>query len=331
MGQACSTTAHPLVIGCNSTETKSDDHSLSSIYCCQVPKKTSDIQKGDRQTADLNCGHLGDLVLAVTCNSSDLKKTGNQTDSLLTNASNSSGLRDDDHVTTSVLPPNHAKPTPTSRNHRDAETTSVFVNKNKPTPTPRSHGYADIMSLLPNHAKPAPTTRNQDKANLVTTFCGFVDQSYVYFYQVWITVDSMFFYWLPVLILVPANTATWIKVCRSSRESLTSSSTLALRRKRHVIILTSLISVGFIIFVTPLTVVLLIKEILADEQKYILDNDKGEILAVLQLISECLYLCNHSFNFFLYILSGKRFRNSLKAALCKYERGFPKIPTLSTS
>ena len=179
-------------------------------------------------------------------------------------------------------------------------------------------GPDDTTALLPNHTKPTPIPRNQDNANLVMTLCEFVDHGYVEFYLVWITIDSIFFFWLPVLILITANTATWVKVYRSSRTSLTSPTALAFRRTRHVLILTSLISVGFLIFSTPMTVVILTEAVLADDPKYIFYN--GETLDVLQLISEYLYLCNFSFNFFLYILSGKRFRKSLKTAFCKYER-----------
>ena len=166
-------------------------------------------------------------------------------------------------------------------------------------------GPDDTTALLPNHTKPTPIPRNQDNANLVTTVCEFVDHSCGEFYLIWITFDSFFFFWLPVLILVTANTATWINVYRSSRTSLTSPTVLAFRRTRHVLILTSLISVGFLIFSTPMTVVILTEAVLADDPKYIFYN--GDTLDVLQLISENLYLCNFSFNLFLYILSGKRF------------------------
>ena len=185
-----------------------------------------------------------------------------------------------------------------------------------PNKTPGNQtGDCQPADLNCNHIK--STLRNHDNANLVTTVCGFADQGYVDFYRVWVIIDSFFYFLLPVLVLVTANTATWIKVYRSTRKSPTSEKALAIRRTRHVLILTSLISAGFITFAGPATVIFIIKAILADDPQYVLYN--GETLAVLQFIGECLFLCNHTFNFFLYILSGKGFRNSLRAAFCKYE------------
>ena len=150
---------------------------------------------------------------------------------------------------------------------------------------------------------------------LTDGICGFLDQNYVDFYRFWAWFEGLWYFWFPVVILVTANTATWIKVYRSSRGGMTAMSALLLRRTRHVMILTSLISVGFIVFVTPITVLFFVEAEVEDDIVYLLYNEKDR--AVLELIAECLYLCNHSFNFFLYILSGQRFRNSLKAAFCK--------------
>ena len=134
------------------------------------------------------------------------------------------------------------------------------------------------------------------------------------FYRVWVVAENVFYFWLPFLILVPVNTATWIKVNRSSRKCLTDTTAQMIRRTRHVLILTSLISAGFVLFVSPICALFLWEVFQAEDFTYPLYN--GEIWDVLQLISECLYLCNHSCNFFLYILSGKRFRKSLRVALC---------------
>lgn len=182
-----------------------------------------------------------------------------------------------------------------------------------------SNGLQDDATLPLPHDQNNLTIvpHNKDNAYMITTFCGFVDQRYADGYLVWVPIDSFLSFFLPTLILVTANIATWIKVHRSSRESLTSTTAVTLRRTRHILILTSLISVTFIIFVTPMVVVMVIEAFLADDPEYVLFN--GETHAVLLFISEYLYLCNHSFNFFLYILSGKRFKNSLKAALCNYE------------
>ena len=157
-----------------------------------------------------------------------------------------------------------------------------------------------------------------------TAFCGFVDQSYADFYRYWTLLDAMIYFCFPVVIIITANTATWIQVYRSSRGVLKSLATLMQRRTQHVVIITSLISAAFIVFVTPLTVLFVTEALMVDDIKYVLYNEDR---AVWDFVAECLYLCNHSCNFFLYILSGRRFRNSLKAAFCKLklQRGTPKI------
>ena len=141
-----------------------------------------------------------------------------------------------------------------------------------------------------------------------------MDQSYIDFYRVWVIAENVVFFWLPVLIIVPANIATWIKVNRSSRKCLSGPTAQMIRRTRHVLILTSLISAGYLIFVIPGNALFLWEVLQAENFTYPLYN--GKVWAVLQLISECLYMCHHGCNFFLYILSGKRFRKTLKVALC---------------
>ena len=85
--------------------------------------------------------------------------------------------------------------------------------------------------------------RVNDNLISVTTFCGFVDQSYANFYRDWAMIESILCFWAPVLLIISANTATWIKVYRMSRNSLTSRTAQLIRRTRHVLILTTLISI----------------------------------------------------------------------------------------
>ena len=250
---------------------------------------------GDCKPADLNGGNLSETPPAATCNSSNLKNVDQQPGSPPSNACNSSASLDDD---TLLLLSNIFKEKCTLK----CRIVTQSPNDNR-----------DCSRGL-NHIKSTQMPHDHFNDNQITTFCGFLDQNYVDFYRSFAWFDNIWYFWLPVLILVPANTATWIKVYRSSRGNLASKSALMLRRTRHVLILTSLISVCFIVFVTPITVLLLI-EAGTDDIQYPLDNKK--YWAVLQVIVECLYLCNPSFNFFLYILSGQRFRNSLKVAFCK--------------
>ena len=197
---------------------------------------------------------------------------------------------------------------------RDDETTSLPINILQDK-IARFNSLTESLDL--NHTESTPMLRNQynDDNNLITNFCGFVGESYTNFYRSWTMVENMFYFFLPVSSIVTANIATWTKVNRSSSKSLTSVAALTLRRTRHVLILTSLISVGFVVFITPITVIYLVQAYLAEDFTYPINNK--ETWAVIELIGRSLYLGNHSFNFFMYILSGKRFRESLKAAFCK--------------
>ena len=150
---------------------------------------------------------------------------------------------------------------------------------------------------------------------IIETYCGFVDQNYILFYQYWLWVETGFILVLPVIIMVAANTATWIKAYTASRGNLTTITARTLRRTRHVIILTSLISIAYIVFVVPLTVWLLIDPYVIDDSLYNFYNET--IRDIIEVVAEALYYANHSLNFLFYILSGSRFRNNLKAAFCK--------------
>ena len=162
-----------------------------------------------------NSGHLGDLSRAIVCNSSDLKSIGPWPDSLPFNNCNSSDLRNDG--TTPMLP----------KLPKDNCTTNTRIGENSPVND--SHVLKDT--------KPRSTPRNQDNDILITSFCGFVDESYANFYRSWATsIEHFFYFLLPLLILITANTITWIKVYKSSRTNLSSSAALALRRTRHVLI-----------------------------------------------------------------------------------------------
>ena len=285
-------TDHPLAIGCNSMKTKSGNHSLSAPDCRQFMNQTTFNKNGDCKPSGWNSSQLGDQKLATVCNSTKLKSVGQQSKSLPSNECNSSGLRDNNTMT--LLP---------------------IVFKDNCTLNNRIGDDSPAENLILNSTIMATKRDEGNDSLMITTFCGFIDQSYREFYRHWTMLENISYFWLPLLIIVTANTATWIKVYRSSRGNLTSMAAMTLRRTRHVLILTSLISVGFIIFVSPITILLLVEAFLVDDFKYPLYNEKYR--AVLQLIAESLYLCNHSLNFFLYILSGKRFRNSLKAAFCK--------------
>ena len=180
----------------------------------------------------------------------------------------------------------------------------------------QSPSFTDDIDV--NATKPTTPTREIIGNYVIETYCGFLDKNYVNFYHYWSRFEIVFFFLLPVIIMVTANTATWVKAYKTSRGNLATVTAQTLRRTRHVIILTSLISIAFFVFVTPMTIWFLIDLYIIDQFKAPVYSE--ETKAVLMVIAEFLYHANHSLNFFFYILSGSRFRNSLKAAFCKAKK-----------
>ena len=157
------------------------------------------------------------------------------------------------------------------------------------------------------------------KTNVSETSCVFVNEAYGYFFKTWVLIDMAMYFILPVSIITIANTATGMKIYWSARTMTSSIASLALQRSRHILILTSLISTAYVVFVAP-AVGMQYFSLLSTEGKWFGYTDGYHVAESLQLASECLFLCNHSINICLYILSGSRFRNDLKSLFCKTDR-----------
>ena len=141
--------------------------------------------------------------------------------------------------------------------------------------------------------------------------CVYVDSAYKYFkryFFVWI--DSIIFFVLPIIIITAGNIVILIKV-RNSRKQIapvTSNTQAAKRTSRHLVIITLLISSTFIVLTMPACVFLNISRIIFDES-----NDAQRQIAF--TIVSTLMRLNFSTNFYLYILSGHRFRDLFKSAI----------------
>ena len=134
------------------------------------------------------------------------------------------------------------------------------------------------------------------------TVCGFVDMKiYTFYYIYWSKVHFCLYFILPACVLIIGNSATVIKLIRSTQSLASGHTHLMKRRARQVFLITLLISISFLILVTPLPLMFFFAPI----------NMTGLIETIFAL---CLYT-NHTINFFLYVLSGSRFREDLKNSL----------------
>lgn len=141
-----------------------------------------------------------------------------------------------------------------------------------------------------------------------STICDFIDTSYMTFLFVyWSKIHFFLYFVLPAIVILLGNSAIVVKVYQTAR-NLNSTSYNMKRRTRQVFLITLMISIAYLVLVTPLPLMFFIAPI-----------DVDGFFETIFLMT--LYL-NHTINFFLYVLSGSRFREDMKIA---FKRLFCKI------
>ena len=166
------------------------------------------------------------------------------------------------------------------------------------------------------------------------TFCGFVDDSYADFfvtYYVWF--DTTIYFVIPIMIIIIGNSATVIKVYQTQR-AVTRTTSIGMlivnqmtRKSRNVLIITLMVSISFIVCVSPPTLFFALKPLFFNIDQF--RQDFGEQVA--ECVVYMLYCLNYSINFYLYMLSGSRFRRDLKSAICRKSKHGPEITSIGLS
>ena len=155
-------------------------------------------------------------------------------------------------------------------------------------------------------------------------YCVYIDGAYQYFKRRFIVViDSVVFIISPIFIITIGNIVTVVKVRQSGKQIAPVTSHVQADKKasRHLVIITLLISVSFLIFTMPACVYFLICRSVFN------DSNDAERQIGFAAVTTLLRL-NYSTNFFLYVLSGHRFRKLFRTAIsCKQSVH----PSLSTS
>ena len=150
------------------------------------------------------------------------------------------------------------------------------------------------------------------------TICAFVDNSYEDFMMYFNLINGIVVFLIPFVVIIVANSATVIKVMTMG--NLASATALDNRRKqnRYLLVITLLVSITYIILVTPWAVYYSLRPYLYEEaDPYFFSNDTDELLGTMFYQ---LAFVNHGVNFYLYVLSGQRFRQDLKAAFSSLAR-----------
>ena len=146
---------------------------------------------------------------------------------------------------------------------------------------------------------------NNSINNVTKVTCGFTDAAYKdFYYRFWNMINFVVYFAVPFLVIVVGNSLTTYSVYRSFRsiDSMTeSTANSTIRQKvRNVFLITLLVSIAFVVLVTPLPLLFLFNRV-----------NTMEFPAALFVHMLSL---NHSINFLLYIISGSRFREDLKTA-----------------
>ena len=146
---------------------------------------------------------------------------------------------------------------------------------------------------------------NNSTNNATQVTCGFINAAYKdFYYRFWNMINFVVYFAIPFIVIVVGNTLTTYSVYKSFRsiDSMTESSANSTIRKkaRNVFLITLLVSIAFVVLVTPLPLLFLFNRV-----------NTMEFPAALFVHMLSL---NHSINFLLYIMSGSRFRGDLKTA-----------------
>ena len=143
------------------------------------------------------------------------------------------------------------------------------------------------------------------------TICAYVDNSYEEFVLYYNWLNWFVIFLIPVVVIIVANSTTVMKVM--TMDNLVTATVQDNRRKRNknLLVITILVSITYIILVTPWSVYYSLRPYLYEEvNPYFFSNDTDELLGTIVYL---LALVNFGVNFYLYVLSGQRFRQDLRA------------------
>ena len=141
--------------------------------------------------------------------------------------------------------------------------------------------------------------------------CVSINSAYGYFmFYILARVAFFLIFLLPVVIITTGNIAIVVKLRNSRRRMVPSTSTTqaGTRTSRHLVVITLLIRSAFVVFSMPALVVWSINP-------YVFDESNDAQRQIVFIVARALASLNLSTIFFLYILSGCRFRDLFKSVV----------------
>ena len=151
------------------------------------------------------------------------------------------------------------------------------------------------------------------------TVCGYIDTSYSTFYDVYFTwVDTSVYLILPTIVIIVTNILTVRVVINSTKRVRHAMNIPAarnrIRNQRQMIFMAVAVSVAFLLLTSPFGILTIIRPYVFNASEVFYPKSNIEIIVT--TITAILASLNSAINFFLYFISGSRFREDLKAACC---------------
>ena len=164
------------------------------------------------------------------------------------------------------------------------------------------------------------------------TLCDYVDSSYASFFENYFTLmDTTIYFALPSIIIVVTNTLTIRAVIIATKEisQMTNLETVRgrIRTNRQMTITAILVSGTFVLLISPIGIYLIVRAYVYGAETFYMSNDTDSVIVA---ITENLSYFNFAINFFLYSITGRRFRQDLRAA-CTRKRNSSRIPYVISS
>ena len=151
------------------------------------------------------------------------------------------------------------------------------------------------------------------------TFCGYADNSYATFFDVYFTwVDMSIYFVLPTIVIIVANILAVRGVINSAKLKSHLMNVSAVKRRirnnRQMVVMAVAVSAAFVLLTSPIGIYTIIRPYVFQDSDVFYAHSDIEFL-VRTIIFILAYL-NYAINFFLYFISGRRYREELKAACC---------------
>ena len=150
------------------------------------------------------------------------------------------------------------------------------------------------------------------------SFCGYVDEDYAYFLGVYFAwIDTSVYFILPSIVIIVTNIMTVKAAIKSTKQASHLMNVESVRNRnrnnRQMIVMAVTVSLTFFFLTLPGGIYFIIRPYLFSDPD-LFDAANHAIGYLCTTIAFNLAYVNFAINFFLYVISGRQFREDFKAA-----------------